>query len=94
MNIIDEREITSVSKIHKGDTFIYENDLYICFKQELNGGGVPNNSIIHCVKLRNGEMNKIWGGAVERVDVECHIVGNKYQPILNSKELKNDAKGE
>lgn len=78
MNIIDEREITSISTIHKGDTFIYKNDLYICFKSESRNDGVP---ILHCVNLKNGDRNEICGGIVECVDVECHIVGNKYQPI-------------
>lgn len=79
MEIIDEREIDNLSAINKGDTFIYKGDLYICYKNELNDDGRPT---IYCVKLKNGDRNEIWGGTVERVDVECHIVGNKYQPIL------------
>lgn len=73
MKIIDERETNNISTIYRGDTFIYEGELYICYEHNTNYGG----TIIHCVNLKNGEKNKIWGGAVERVDVECHIIDTR-----------------
>lgn len=73
MNIIDERETNNISTIYRGDTFIYKNDLYICYEHNINDG-LPT---IHCVNLKNGEKNRIWGGAVERVDVECHIIDTR-----------------
>lgn len=86
MNIIDERKINNLSTINKGDTFIYKNDLYICFKHSFDDG-LPT---LHCVNLRNGETNKIWGGDVELVDVECHIIGNKHQPIFCGAKMESD----